>query len=141
LFPIDLMSDEPTLVRFLQRLSSFGRHIWFDPRGRGASDAVPHDEENFGENGADDMLALVDHLGLEQVAVMGFTAGPRILFAASHTERTRALVLYSPSACLSEAPGHPEGFPAEGQRRFWAALPQMWRDGPAVGRAGAQRRR
>ena len=73
LFPIDLMWDEPTLVRFLDRLSSFSRHVWFDPRGRGASDPVAHSEERFAENGADDMLALVDHLGLGQVAVMGFT--------------------------------------------------------------------
>ena len=31
LFPVDLMWDEPHLVHFLDRLSSFCRHIWFDP--------------------------------------------------------------------------------------------------------------
>jgi hypothetical protein len=28
--PIDLMRDEPRIVRFLDGLSSFSRHIWFD---------------------------------------------------------------------------------------------------------------
>ena len=62
-FPIDLMWDEPTLAQFLGRLSTFSRAIWFDPRGRGASDPVPHVEDRLFESGADDMLALVDHLG------------------------------------------------------------------------------
>jgi hypothetical protein len=32
IFPIDLMWDEPGLVRFLDGLSSFSRHVWFDAR-------------------------------------------------------------------------------------------------------------
>ena len=58
-FPIDLMWEEPSLVRFLDRLSSFSRHVWFDPRGRGASDPAPQVEERLAETIADDMLALV----------------------------------------------------------------------------------
>jgi class 3 adenylate cyclase len=96
-FPIDLMWDEPSLVRFLDRLSSFSRHVWFDPRGRGASDLLPHVEERFAEAAVDDMLALIDHLGLEQVAVLGDGPQP-ILFAASHPERTQALVQLNASA-------------------------------------------
>jgi class 3 adenylate cyclase len=91
-FPIDLLWDEPSLVRFLDGLSSFSRHVWFDPRGRGASDPLTHEEERFAEAMADDMLALVDHLGLERVALVG-DGPPPILFAASHPERTKALVL------------------------------------------------
>ena len=48
-FPIDLMWDEPTLVRFLERLASFTCSIWFDPRGRGASDPLPHEEGRLTE--------------------------------------------------------------------------------------------
>jgi pimeloyl-ACP methyl ester carboxylesterase len=61
--PIDLMWDEPRLVRFLERLSSICRHMWFDPRGRGASDPVPHDEERLAESIVDDMVALLDAVG------------------------------------------------------------------------------
>jgi pimeloyl-ACP methyl ester carboxylesterase len=92
MFPIDHMWDEPSLVRFLDRLSTFSRHVWFDPRGRGASDPAPHVEQRFVEAMADDKLALVEHLGLEQVAVLG-DGPPSVLFAASHPERTKALVL------------------------------------------------
>src|SRR5262249_26132674 len=38
--PVDLMWDEPRFVRFLNGLSSFSRHIWFDFRGTGSSDAI-----------------------------------------------------------------------------------------------------
>jgi class 3 adenylate cyclase len=97
MFPIDHMWDEPGLERFLDRLSSFSRHVWFDPRGRGASDPLPHDEERFAEAIADDMLALLDHLGWEQVALVG-DIPPQLLFAASHPERTKALVLLNTGA-------------------------------------------
>jgi class 3 adenylate cyclase/pimeloyl-ACP methyl ester carboxylesterase len=99
MFPIDLMWDEPSLVRFLDRLSTFSRHVWFDPRGRGASDPVPHVEERFDEAIVDDMLALVDHLEWERVALVG-DMRPQILFAASHPERTKALVLLNAGARL-----------------------------------------
>jgi len=96
-FPIDHMWDEPSLVHFLDRLSSFSRHVWFDPRGRGASDPLPHDEERFVEAIVYDMLALLDHLGWDQVPVIG-DVPPPILFAASHPERTKALVLLNACA-------------------------------------------
>ena len=91
-FPIDLMWEEPSLVRFLNRLSSFSRHVWFDARGRGASDPLPHVEQRFRESFVDDMLVLLNHLGWDQVALVG-DVPPQLLFAASHPERTKALVL------------------------------------------------
>jgi class 3 adenylate cyclase len=115
-FPIDLMWDEPTLAGFLGRLSTFSRAIWFDPRGRGASDPVPHVEDRLFESVADDMLALVDHLGCEQVAVLGLGGPPAFLFAAAHPERTKALVLFNPTACSRPADDYPEGIPPDPER-------------------------
>jgi pimeloyl-ACP methyl ester carboxylesterase len=94
------MWDEPSLVRFLDGLSTFSRHVWFDPRGVGASDPLPHVEERFAEAMLDDMLALLDHPGWEQVAVVG-SIGPQILFAASHPERTKARVLLNRGARMA----------------------------------------
>jgi class 3 adenylate cyclase len=88
------MWDEPTLVRFLERLASFTCSIWFDLRGRGASDPLPHEEGRFTESVSDDMLALLDSLACERVAVLGL-GPPATLFAASHPERTRALIQLS----------------------------------------------
>jgi class 3 adenylate cyclase len=128
-FPIDLMWEEPSLVRFLDRLSSFCRHVWFDPRSRGASDPLPHVEDRLAEAMVDDMLALIDHLGWEQVVVMG-TIPPPILFAASHPERTKALVLVNVAARLatSDAPKGERDELAEQFQRAWgtgALLEQM----------------
>ena len=99
-FPVDLMWDEPTLVRFLERLASFTCSIWFDPRGRGASDPMPHDEDRLlAESTADDMLALLDFLGCERVTALGL--GPTAaFFAATHPERTRALIQLDPGRTL-----------------------------------------
>ena len=48
--PVDLLSDDPRLVRFLERLSSFCRHVWFDDRGIGASDPIPREEDRLHEH-------------------------------------------------------------------------------------------
>jgi hypothetical protein len=39
--PVDLMWDEPRLARFLNGLSSFSRHIWFDSRGMPSRSRAP----------------------------------------------------------------------------------------------------
>jgi class 3 adenylate cyclase len=130
-FPIDLMWDEPSLVRFLDGLSSFSRHVWFDSRGRGASDPLPHVEERFAEAFADDMVALVDHLGWEQVAVVGNNGPPEILFAASHPERTKALVLLNAGARLAFGLSYPsDGSPADRREQFR----RQWGTGAIVDR-------
>jgi class 3 adenylate cyclase/pimeloyl-ACP methyl ester carboxylesterase len=113
LFPIDHMWDEPSLVQFLDRLSTFCRHVWFDPRGRGASDPLPHVEERFAEAIADDMLALVDHLGWEQVALVSDAAAGQVLFAATHPERTKAFVLINTTAVRVPLPGLGQSTPSE----------------------------
>jgi class 3 adenylate cyclase len=125
-FPIDLMWDEPTLGQFLTRLSTFSRAIWFDPRGRGASDPVPHVEGRLFESIADDMLTLVDHLGYEQVAVLGLGNPASILFAAAHPERTKALVLLNTTARPQYAADYPQGL-ADPERR--ARISRDWGTG------------
>jgi class 3 adenylate cyclase len=135
-FPIDLMWDEPSLVRFLDGLSSFSRHVWFDSRGRGASDPLPHVEERFAEAFADDMVALVDHLGWEQVAVAGNNGPPEILFAASHPERTKALVLLNAGGRVARGLSDPsDGSPTdrlEQFRRQWGTGAIVDRVAPSV---------
>jgi class 3 adenylate cyclase len=113
LFPIDLMWDEPTLARFVERLSSFSRAIWFDPRGRGASDPLPASEDRLTESVVDDTVALIDPLGCEHVAVLGLGTPASIHFAASHPERTKALVLFNTTARMHPADGYSQGGPTE----------------------------
>jgi class 3 adenylate cyclase len=106
-FPVDMMWEEPHLVRFLDRLTSFCRHIWFDPRGTGASDPIRNEDGRMPESFVDDMLAVVDDLGCERVAVLGLTVPVGVLFAASHPHRTTALVLADASARFRHADDYP----------------------------------
>ena len=126
--PVDLLWDEPMVVRFLERLSTFSRSIWFDPRGRGASDPLPHDEDRFEESSTDDMLGVIDHLGLEQVALLGLET-PAFLFAAAHPERTKALVLYNSTARYRWAEDYPDGASEKTMERWVTTLRRTWGTG------------
>ena len=131
--PVDLMWEEPTLVRFIERLSSFSRTIWFDLWGMGASAPLPRTEARLAESMVDDMVGLLDTLDCERAAVLdlgGSWAGQ--LFAATHPERTRALVLHSPTARLRKAADYSEGFSVEEVERRLSALRDAWGTGRMV---------
>lgn len=108
-FPIDMMWEEPRLIRFLDRLSSFSRHIWFDPRGTGASDRITPEEGHLSESMVDDMVAVLDDLKCERVAVIGLGAPQALLFAAAHPQRTTALVLVEAPVVLRSCDDNPGG--------------------------------
>src|SRR5262245_38949467 len=129
--PIDLMWDEPRFVRFLNGLSSFSRHIWFDPRGAGSSDAIEAVEGRLIESVVDDMIAVLDECGCERVVVL--TAGtPALQFAATHPERTSALVLINPTARIRRADDYPEGLADGDVEAFLAGLRGRWGTGVMV---------
>ncbi|HEV3233210.1 MAG TPA: adenylate/guanylate cyclase domain-containing protein [Candidatus Dormibacteraeota bacterium] len=128
--PIDLMWDEPSLVRFLDRLSSFSRCIWSDLWGIGASDPRPRSEARILESGVDDMVGVLDAVGCERVAVLDVAGGKNgQLFAATHPERTRALVLDGPSARMLSADDYPEGVPEGDVDRRLSRIGAGWGTG------------
>jgi class 3 adenylate cyclase len=121
-FPIDMMWDEPRVVRFLDRLSSFCRHVWFDPRGTGASDGISHDEGRLIESYVDDVVAVVDAVGFRRVAIMGLSVPIPAVFAATHPDRATALVMADAPARYRRGGDYPMGYPdAEIDRRLEAA--------------------
>jgi class 3 adenylate cyclase len=131
--PIDLMWDEPRLVRFLNGLSSFSRHIWFDTRGTGSSDPIAPVEGRLIETFVDDVIAVLDDLGCERVIVLnGSTGQAAVQFAATHPERTSALVLINPAARLRRADDYPEGFPDEVVDTALATVPDRWGTGEMI---------
>jgi class 3 adenylate cyclase len=132
LIPIDLMWDEPKLVRFLNGLSSFSRHIWFDPRGVGSSDAIAPIEGRLVESDVDDMIAVVDELGCERVVVLGGIAPPALQFAATHPERTSALVLINPYARIRRSDDHPQVLSDEEVAALQATFRDQWGTGAAL---------
>ena len=126
------MWDEPRLVRFLNGLSSFSRHIWFDPRGIGSSDPIAPVEGRLIESVVDDMIAVLDELGCERVVVLGAIGQPALQFAATHPERTSALVLINPSACFRRADDYPEGIADEDAEAFLAERRDRWGTGETL---------
>ena len=132
--PIDLMWDEPRFVRFLNGLSSFSRHIWFDPRGTGSSDPIAPVEGRLNESIVDDMVAVLDELRCERVVVLGAIGPPALQFAATHPERTSALVLINPSARFRRADDYPQGLADEDVEADLAGLRDRWGTGTRLNR-------
>jgi class 3 adenylate cyclase len=108
--PVDLFGDEPRIVQFLQRLSSFARHIWFDFRGTGGSDGIAAPDERLLEGWVEDMVAVADDAGCDRLAVVQLSgAGIAPLFAATRPERTAAMVLVDSTARFRWANDYPQG--------------------------------
>jgi class 3 adenylate cyclase len=116
---LDVLWEWPAWSRYLERLASFSRLILFDMRGVGLSDWGP--ESPTLELQMDDVAAVLDAVGSEDAAVYGGARGAAmtLLFAASHPDRTRSLVLYAPVARSLQAPDWPYGRSAEDQQRFF----------------------
>ena len=93
---VELQWEEPRLELFLSRLASFSRLIVFDKRGTGLSDRVPDDRLPTLEERMDDVRAVLDAAGCDRAALFGFSEGGNLstLFAATHPERTIALVTF-----------------------------------------------
>ena len=88
--------EEPSFARFYGRLASFSRLIIFDKRGTGLSDRVSVNELPTLEQRMDDVRTVMDAVGSERAALFGMCEGATMsaLFAATHPERTSALVMY-----------------------------------------------
>ncbi|MCV7302604.1 adenylate/guanylate cyclase domain-containing protein [Mycobacterium barrassiae] len=112
-FPIDLIWDDYTVAGHLRRLSSFGRLILTDLLGVGSSDAVPIYERPAMQGWTDGLIAVLDAAGSERASVfaMAGSALPAMLLAATHPERVRSLVLWSPYAYFLRTPDQPFAIP------------------------------
>jgi pimeloyl-ACP methyl ester carboxylesterase/class 3 adenylate cyclase len=97
---IDAMWEEPSLAKFLTRLSSFGRLLLFDKRGVGLSDRVPESQLPTQEMRMDDIRAVMDAAGSDRAVIFGISEGGPVsmLFAATYPERSLALVVFGTSA-------------------------------------------
>lgn len=104
---LEIIWEWPAAAAYLEGLASFSRLILFDMRGVGLSDRGS--QPPILELQTDDITAVMDAAGSEQAAVFGGARGAAatMLFAASRPERTRALVLYAPTAKTVRSPDWP----------------------------------
>ncbi len=111
----DIEWEEPMARLYLQRLASFTRVIRVDRRGAGASDRFPMDALPPWESLAEDIGCVMDAVGSTTAAVYAEgDAGPlALLFAASHPDRVRALILFHTTARFLADEDYPIGVPLE----------------------------
>lgn len=97
-FSNSLGSDFRIWQEVADRLAGSYRILLYDKRGHGLSDAPPGPYTI--DDHTDDLLALLDHFGVAEVAVVGVSVGGMIAqrLAVSAPERVKALVLCSTAA-------------------------------------------
>jgi len=96
---------------WLATLTSAGRRaIALDNRGHGASTKLYDPAAYHSRLMAEDVRALLDHLGLPRADVMGYSMGARITayLALAHPDRVRAAVLGGLGSQLVDGVGLPE---------------------------------
>lgn len=129
---IDLYWADPGWLEVLDRLGRLGRLILWDKRGTGLSDPVsrvPTLDER-----ADDLLAVMDAADCKRAVLFGISEGGpmSLLFAATHPNRLRSLVLYGASPRFSAAPDWLHGFSAAEQAQLRRELEQQWGSGALI---------
>jgi class 3 adenylate cyclase len=126
----------PSVARFFRRLASFSRVIRFNMRGEGLSDPVaPRDWQTL-EQRAEDMLAVLDAVGSERTVLVGGLFGGHMMmfFAATHPERTAALVLFGAVARFGWAPDYPWGVSVEERESRASRAEEGWEHGAGLAR-------
>ncbi len=128
---VEVMWEEPSLVRYFDRLARFARVLIFDKRGSGLSDPVPLAALPTLEAWMDDARLAMDDAGMARAALVGDTEGGpmAMLFAATYPERTSALVLINSFARWRRAPDYPAGMPEAAVDRLVSAYTAFYGTG------------
>lgn len=123
---IELDRELPRTSRRLEQLESFARVIQFDRRGAGMSGglagATPLEDQ------IDDVRAVIEASESQQPALIAFAEGCAlaVLFAASHPDLVRALVLDSPTPRVVRGPGYEWAQSVEERAAMVARVVEHW---------------
>jgi class 3 adenylate cyclase/pimeloyl-ACP methyl ester carboxylesterase len=117
---IGSIDDEPGFARYHGDLASFARLIRMDLRGVGLSDPIDPSTPPSLEQWVGDALAVLDAAGSERAALCGADDGALVamLTAATHPDRTAALILLNAYARLRRDVDYPQGLPDHLVERF-----------------------
>lgn len=125
---VEMMWEDPSHARFLERLASFSRLILFDKRGTGLSDKVSVSDLPTLEQRMDDVRAVMEAVGSERAALFGHSEGGNMaaLFAATYPNRTKALVTFGCFAKRIWAPDYPWAPTLEERKKFFDEIQNGW---------------
>jgi class 3 adenylate cyclase len=120
--------DVPLLAEFRRRLASFSRVIMFDRRGMGLSDPVGIQSLPSLDAWMDDLRAVMEAASSDRAALIANIGGAitSLVFAASHPDRLRSLVIADGFARIRSAPDYPEGMSDEQVERQLAQVEPNW---------------
>lgn len=146
-YHLEAVHELPGVTDFFERMGRFSRTIVFDKRGQGLSDRVPIAASM--DERADDVRAVMDAVGIERAALIGYSEGAALAayFAAFHGERLTQLVLMGGLPKFSSSDDYPYGITDEQVRksakyyasgRLFAAATPSWREDPAIASQAAR---
>ncbi|MGZ8582633.1 MAG: alpha/beta fold hydrolase [Actinomycetota bacterium] len=114
---LDVNWELPPVADFFMKLAALGRVILVDRRGVGLSDRVAPDALPPVEVLVSDLACVLDHVRSQDTVILGADEGAHsaVLFAATHPDRVRRLVLWAPRPSIVATTEHPWG----GSRESW----------------------
>jgi class 3 adenylate cyclase len=124
---LEVFWEYPPAARFLRRLATFARVIWFDRRGTGLSDRVSRLPDLERMN--DDVGAVLDATGSERAVLFGEGGdggGVCAVFAASFPERSTALIWWDATSRSAWAPDYQWGITEEEFAASEAFMEEAW---------------
>ena len=129
---LEVFWEYPPAARFLRRLATFSRVIWFDKRGTGLSDRVGRLPDI--ETTLDDVGTVLEAAGSERAILFGETdsGGTCAVFAASFPQQCSALIWWGASPRSAWAPDYPWGITEEQFANGEAFMEQAWGSEDAV---------
>ena len=121
-------------------LMSIGTVVSYDQRGSGLSDPVALNDLPTLERWTDDLHAVLDAAGVERAVLLATgPSGPiAILFAASHPERTQALILMNTLAAAAWSEDYPAGVKSEDFERWIGWIQRVWGTGQFIAALGSR---
>lgn len=116
-------AEEPAIERHFERMTSFSRLVIFDKRGTGLSDRVSAKEMADPARGMEDLIAVMDAVGLQRATLFATADGALVAlrFAARCPERVQALVILDGTAKWVACEGYEAGVPVD-----LASPTEMW---------------
>ena len=132
----DLAWTDPEIHAMYEHMASFSRSAFMQQRGLGLSEPIRYWPTI--EQQADDVLAVLDAVGMHGVTLAGSlsTCGPVVLAAAKAPDRVAGLVLFRPLVCgpLAATAGE-QGWTEDGAATYaagWRAVMNRWGSGATV---------
>jgi class 3 adenylate cyclase/pimeloyl-ACP methyl ester carboxylesterase len=123
---LGVLWEHPGYRHFCEQLASFSRLILFDKRGMGLSERT---RAGTLEERMDDVRAVMDAASSERAALVGVSEGGpmSMLFAATHPERTEALLLIGAEVKEEQTEDWPWGEGTREEFDTWMReLPERW---------------